>query len=381
MEKRISILGSTGSIGRQTVEVIEKLGIKAAALTANRSVDMLEQQARRLKPEVVAAYDKNAAADLRIKLRDTNVRVLSGMDGMIEAASLESVDTVVTAVVGTIGLKPTMAAISERKRIALANKETLVCAGRIVMAAAEKCGAEILPVDSEHSAIFQCLMGRGKNEIKKILLTASGGPFRGKTWADMEKVTKADALKHPNWNMGQKITVDSATMMNKGLELIEAMHLFKVRPDQVKPIVHPQSIIHSMVEFEDNSVVAQLGLPDMRLPIQLALTYPKRVPSLSGEIDFGNLSALTFEEPDLEAFKCLGLAMETAAKPGAACAVMNGANEAAVGLFLQEKIGFCDIYRYVREAVEQFSDCPAEDIDTILYYDEEARKFINRKAQ
>lgn len=380
MKRRISVLGSTGSIGRQSLEVIESLGCGVAALTANRDVELMEAQARKFHPALVAMYDENAAGDLRVRLADTGIKVAGGMEGLVEAACMAQADTVITAVVGTVGLKPTMAAIKERKRIALANKETLVCAGRLVMEAARDRGAEILPVDSEHSAIFQCLMGNRAGDIKRILLTASGGPFRGKKPHELSGVTREQALAHPNWSMGAKITVDSATLMNKGLEYIEAMHLFGVSPEQIKILVHPQSIIHSMVEYTDNSVIAQLGMPDMRLPIQLALTYPERVSSLTPELDLTKAKALTFEEPDMDTFRCLKLAIESAPRTDAACAVMNAANEAAVGLFLEDKISFDRIYELVSGAVETLGSSCADTIDDILAADMAARQEVSRKA-
>ena len=375
MKRCISVLGSTGSIGRQSLDVMEKHGLSAAALTAHRDVNLMEQQARRFKPRIAVMTDERAAKDLRVRLADTGVRVLSGEGGLCEAASIEETDTVVTAVVGTAGLLPTMAAIKEKKRIALANKETLVCAGSLVMRAAREYGAEIVPVDSEHSAIFQCLDGSGGRGVKRILLTASGGPFRGRSFAELESMTAAEALKHPTWSMGKKVTVDSSTMMNKGLEFIEAMHLFSVTPDKIKVLVHPQSIVHSMVEFEDNAVVAQLGVADMRIPIQYALTYPERLPSPAGELDFTK-APLTFEEPDTDAFRCLALARECAERGGTACAVMNGANEAAVGLFLEGKIGFNDIWRKVSAAVERLSSDAADTIEDVLASDREAKRFV-----
>ena len=379
MERRISILGSTGSIGRQSLDVIKMHGYKVQALTANRNADLLEAQVREFRPKVAAVFDEEAAKDFKVKVADTDTKVLSGMDGLIEAAAIDGADTVITAVVGTVGLRPTLAAIREKKRIALANKETLVCAGRLVMAEAEKCGSEILPVDSEHSAIFQCLMGNKYKEIKRILLTASGGPFRGYTPEMLKTVTAKQALAHPNWNMGPKITVDSATLMNKGQEFIEAMHLFTVKPEQIKVLVHPQSIIHSMVEYVDNSVMAQMGNPDMRLPIQLAITYPDRLPSPETEMDFVAAKALTFQEPDGETFKCLPLAIECAGREDAACAVMSAANEEAVYQFLDGKIGFTDIYETVRAAVDAVGSMPADTIEDILAADTEARRFV-RKA-
>jgi len=298
------------------------------------------------------------------------------MEGLIEAAETDSADTVITAVMGMIGLKPTMAAIRKKKRIGLANKETLVCAGRLVMAEAERYGAEIIPVDSEHSAIFQSMQGGRRNEVSKILLTASGGPFRGKTYDEIKNASKEAALKHPNWSMGQKITIDSASMMNKGLEFIEAMHLFGVTPEQIQVLVHPQSIVHSMVQFKDNSVIAQLGVPDMRIPIQYAITYPDRCDSPSDELDFFKIKPLTFEQPDLNTFKALDLAMKIANRDDAACAVMNGANEAAVELFLHDKINFGQMYEDVSAAVEALGEMRADTIDDILKADSLARQFV-----
>ena len=374
--RKISVLGSTGSVGTQSLDVIEKLGLGVAALTANKSVDLMEKQARKFNPEIVGVYDEESAGILKKRLADTDIKVLSGMDGLIAAAEAESADTVITAVMGMIGLKPTMAAIRRKKRIGLANKETLVCAGRLVMAEAKKYGAEIVPVDSEHSAIFQSAAAGNKKDIKKILLTASGGPFRGKTYDEIKNMPKEAALKHPNWSMGQKITIDSASMMNKGLEFIEAMHLFGVKPRQIEVLVHPQSIIHSAVVFEDNSVIAQMGVPDMRIPIQYAITYPERTPSPASELDFTAMKPLTFEKPDLEAFPSLALAMEIAGRDDASCAVMNGANEAAVALYLQDKISFGEMYDAVKEAVDALGSMRADTIDDILSADSEARKFI-----
>ena len=380
MGKAISILGCTGSIGRQTIAVAEHIGMPVAALTANRKIDLLEQQARKLKPKFVAVYDEAAAKQFRLAVADTDIRVGSGMEGLIEAATLEDIDCVVTAVSGAVGLKPTLAAIDERKRIALANKETLVCAGDIVMARAEEKGAEIVPVDSEHSAIFQCLMGRQKNELRKILLTGSGGPFRGKARAELEDVTPEQAVKHPNWSMGAKISVDSATMMNKGLEFIEAMHLFGVSPDDIEVVVHPQSVIHSMVELVDGTVIAQLGVPDMGLPIQLALTYPERQASMFERLDFTKLRDLSFEAPDFEKTPCLRLAMDCARIGGTAPCVMSAANEVAVGLFLKHRLGYNRIYDLSAAAVEKVGVVQNPDLDTILSADAAARAFVREAA-
>ena len=375
MKKSVSLLGSTGSIGRQTLEVADQLGMDVCALSAKSDIGLLEQQVRKYKPAVAAVFDERAASDLAVRLRDLPVNVVSGMNGLVEAAAMEQADTVVTAVVGTVGLIPTLAAIEKGKRIALANKETLVCAGELVMRAAEKADAEILPVDSEHSAIFQCLEGSEK-ALNKILLTASGGPFRGKTASQLEKVTLSQALSHPNWSMGRKITVDSATLMNKGLEFIEAMHLYAARPEQIEILVHPQSIVHSMVEFSDHSVIAQLSVPDMRLPIQYALTYPERQPSLTPPLDLAEIGTLTFEKPDLETFRCLQLALDTAKIRGTACAVMNAANEAAVSLFLQDKISFNQIWECVRHALDRIKNIENPSAEIILAADNEARKIV-----
>lgn len=376
MMKSLSILGCTGSIGRQSIAAAEHLGIPVKALTANRKIDMVEQQARKLKPEFIGIYDEDAAKLLRIALADTDIRVGSGMESLIEAATLDDIDCVVTAVSGSVGLKPTLAAIDAKKRIALANKETLVCAGEIVMPRAAEKGAEIVPVDSEHSAIFQCLMGRQKDELKKILLTGSGGPFRGKSRAELENVTPEQAVKHPNWSMGAKISVDSATMMNKGLEFIEAMHLFGVTPDDIEVVVHPQSVIHSMVELVDGTVIAQLGVPDMGLPIQLAMTYPERVDSPFARLNFADMKDLTFEAPDFEKTPCLKLAMDCARIGGTAPCIMSAANEVAVAMFLNHKLGYNQIYDCALSATESIKIDKAPDLETILAADEAARVFV-----
>ncbi len=376
MSERISVLGSTGSIGTQSLAVIKHLGLSVSALAARGNIKLLEEQAREFRPPLVAASDEKAARELKTRLSDTFVRVASGIEGIIEAAADDS-DTVITAMSGAAGLLPTMAAIEKGKRIALANKETLVCAGTIVMAAARKHRAEIIPVDSEHSAIFQCLNGQG-GEISRILLTASGGPFLGKSRAELQNMKKEDALKHPNWSMGRKITVDSATLMNKGLEFIEAMHLFGAAPENIKVLIHPQSVIHSMVEFEDGSVIAQCGLPDMKLPIQYALTYPGRAKSLTAAPDFIRSSPLTFLEPDLEAFPCLATAMEVAKLGGTAAAVMNAANEEAVNLFLQDKIGFNEIYEKVAFALENLKNIEDAGLEEILSADRQARELVGK---
>lgn len=351
MSKRISVLGSTGSIGRQTLDVAREMGLQVEALTAYRSVDLLEEQTRQFRPRLVAVYDPEAAEEFRQRVKDLPVRVLSGTEGLMAAATLAQADTVVTAVVGMVGLRPTLAAIEVGKRIALANKETLVCAGELVMEAAQRHRAQIVPVDSEHSAIFQCLQGCGdRREIRRLVLTCSGGPFFGKKKADLQYVTRKDALQHPNWKMGAKITVDSATLMNKGLEVIEAMRLYHLPLEQVEVVIHRQSVIHSLVEFRDGAMLAQLGTPDMRLPIRYALTWPRRAESLLEPLDLLRCPPLTFAQPDREVFPCLALAEEAAREGGTACAVLNGANEAAVALFLQDQIGFLEIPQLVSAA-------------------------------
>ncbi len=381
MVSSISILGSTGSIGRQTAAVAEHLGLRVAALSAQRRIDLLEEQTRKFRPSFVAVFDEAAAKLFRIAVADMDVRVGSGIEGLIEAASLPESACVVTAVSGAIGLRPTLEAIRAKKRIALANKETLVCAGDLVMARAREKGAEIVPVDSEHSAIFQCLAGRGPGELHRILLTGSGGPFRGRKRETLEDVTPEQAVAHPNWSMGAKISVDSSTLMNKGLEFVEAMHLFGVRPEDITVVIHPQSVIHSMVELVDGTVIAQLGVPDMGLPIQLALTWPERLPSMFEHLDFWKLRDLSFEEPDLVNFPCLRLAMDCAKRGGTAPCVMSAANEVAVHKFLRRELGYNRIYDAAAAAVEAVGVCPADDLDTILAADEAARAFVRERYQ
>ena len=377
MSKRIALLGATGSIGRQTLEVIEACGMEVAALTANSSVDKLEAQARRFRPELAVMMDERAAADLRVKLADTNVRVLGGMEGLMEAAAIPSADTVLTAVVGMVGLRPTLAAIREGKRIALANKETLVCAGQLVREEARDYGAEILPVDSEHSALFQSLEGnRDRREVKRLILTCSGGPFYGKKREELEGMTREDALRHPNWSMGAKITVDSATLMNKGLEVIEAMHLYQMPPEKISIVVHRESMIHSLVEYCDNAMIAQLGAPDMRVPIQYALTWPRRTPGPATPLDLWHCGPLTFGEPDLETFRCLDLALKAARTGGTAGAILNGANEAAVAHFLAGDIGFLDIADRVERAMEQVPVVQDPTLTDVLEADRAARAAV-----
>ena len=380
MVKCVSILGSTGSIGRQSLDVIENLKeIQVAALTAGTNVQLMAQQCRQFHPQLAVMATREAAQELQAALTGEKTQVAWGEDGLIAAATIPEADCVITAVVGMVGLKPTLAAIREGKRIGLANKETLVCAGELVMAEAEECGAEIVPVDSEHSAIFQCLMGcTDRREVKKILLTCSGGPFFDMDAADLKYVTKADALRHPNWKMGPKITVDCATLMNKGLEVIEAMRLYRVPLEQIEVLVHRQSIVHSLVEFTDGAVMAQLGAPDMRLPIQLALTYPQRMESPAPKLDLTQCAALTFCHPDLEKFPCLALAMQCAKRGGTACPAMNGANEEAVALFLADKIGFYDIYRLVAQAVEQVPFIQNPTLEEILEADHLARQAVRK---
>ena len=382
MRRILSILGSSGSIGRQALDVAAVCGHEVAAITVNRSAPMAEAQARRFRPRLAVAVDEDAAADLRTRLADTEVKVLSGREGLLEAASLPGADTVVTAIVGVAGLEPTLAAIACGKRIALANKETLVCAGELVMARARESGAEIVPVDSEHSAIFQCLQGcRDRGEVRRLILTASGGPFFGWSREELAGVTKVQALKHPNWAMGAKITIDSATLMNKGLEFIEAMRLYAVPSEQIQIVVHRESIIHSLVEFGDGAILAQLGSADMRLPIQYALTWPERTPGPAKPLDLLSCPPLTFQRPDPEAFRCLGLALECAERGGTSTAILNGANEAAVGLFLEDKIGFLDIPRLVEEALARVPVLDGPGLDQILEADRAARQAVYQSVR
>lgn len=375
MTENLSILGSTGSIGKQSLDVCRKCGYGVKALTAFSSVDEIEKQAREFKPEKVALVDEKAAADLKIKLADTDIKVLGGMDGVCECAEIQSADTVLNSVVGMAGLKPTLTAIYAGKKIALANKETLVAGGQLVMSEAKKHGVEILPVDSEHSAIFQCLQGKPTNKaLKKIILTASGGPFFGKTAEELRDVTVEKALKHPNWSMGAKITIDSATMMNKGLELIEAVWLFSVKPDDVDIVVHRESIVHSAVEYDDNSVIAQLGLPDMRIPIQYALTYPERFESPVGELSLSQIGKLTFFKPDYETFRCINLCRKAINMGGLYPAAVNSANEQANLMFRQGKIGFLDIADRVEAVLEKTPHYDDYTFEDILEIDKFARE-------
>lgn len=373
--KRLSVLGSTGSIGTQALEVAEKNGWRITALAAGRNVTLAEEQARKFKPRFVAMYDKSAAKELEIKLRDTDTKVLSGEEGVVAAAESDC-DTVLNSVVGIAGLKPTLAAINRRTTVALANKETLVTGGEIVNKRLKETGAKLLPVDSEHSAIFQSLQGAPQNSLKKILLTASGGPFYGKKRAELENVTVKDALNHPNWSMGAKITVDSASLMNKGLEVIEAVHLFGVKADNIEVLVHRQSILHSAVELCDGAVIAQLGTPDMRLPIQYALTYPERADNAFERLSLTDIGTLTFEKPDAETFKCLPLCVKAINEGGLAPTAVNGANEEAVALFLAGKIKFLQIADLAEKALMRVRNKKDFTLEDILETDREARTLV-----
>lgn len=365
--KRIAILGSTGSIGTQTLEIVrENRDLEVVALAAGRSVELLEQQIREFSPKIVALWDEKAAEALRIKVADLPVKVYAGMEGLLAVAVLEEADVLVTAIVGMIGIRPTIAAIKAGKDIALANKETLVTAGHIIMPMAKKYGVSILPVDSEHSAIFQSLHGENRAQMEKILLTASGGPFRGKTYEELKSMKVEDALKHPNWSMGQKITIDSATLVNKGLEVMEAKWLFGADLDQIQVVVHPQSIIHSMVQYVDGSIIAQLGMPDMKLPILYALYYPDRMPLGEKRVDFFKLHSMTFEEPDTKTFRGLKLAYDAAMAGGSMPTVYNAANEKAVGLFLQRRIDFLTIPEMIEAAMAEHSVIDEPNVDEIL---------------
>ena len=377
MTKTITILGSTGSIGRQTLSVADELGLRVAALTAERNVDLMEAQCRKYRPKLAVLADEAAAEELKVRLADMNIRVLAGAEALCEAATLPEADTVVVAVCGFAALRPTLTAIHEKKRIALANKETMVCAGEIMQSAARESGAEIIPVDSEHSAIFQCLMGcRDRAEIKRLILTCSGGPFFGKTRESLACMTKSDALRHPNWKMGAKITVDCATLMNKGLEIIEAMRLYDLPLSKVEAVIHRQSVVHSLVEFVDGAVLAQLGVPDMRIPIQYALTYPARVPGVVPELDFTTLKLLTFDVADEETFRCLAACKKAIRKGGLGPCAANGANEEAVKLFLEDKIGFLDIGRLVEAVVDSDSFGGDYTLADVYECDRMARAFV-----
>ena len=378
--KKIAILGSTGSIGTQTLDVVRANGdIQVMGISAGRNIKKLEEQAREFSPKLVAVWDEKAVEDLKVRLHDTDIKIVSGMEGLLELASMEEVEILVTAIVGMLGIRPTIQAIRSGKDIALANKETLVTAGHLIMPMAEKYGVKILPVDSEHSAVFQALNGESRKEIHKLLITASGGPFRGRKRADLEKVTLADTLKHPNWVMGQKITVDSATLVNKGLEVMEAKWLFDVELDQIQVVVQPQSVIHSMVEFEDGGIMAQLGTPDMRLPIQYALYYPHRRYLDGDRLDFAKLGQITFEEPDMETFLGLPMAIQAAREGGSMPTVFNAANELAVRKFLHEEIGFLDIYDIIGQSMERHKKQESPDLDEILAVENETYQWIESR--
>ena len=378
--KKIAILGSTGSIGTQTLDVVRaNKDIQVLGISAGRNILKLEEQVREFHPRLVAVWDEQAAKDLQIRIADLPVEVVSGMDGLLQLARMDETDILVTAVVGMIGIRPTMEAICAGKDIALANKETLVTAGHLIMPLAKEKGVQILPVDSEHSAIFQAIHGENKKEIHKLLITASGGPFRGRKREDLQQVTVADTLKHPNWVMGQKITVDSATLVNKGLEVMEARWLFDMDLDHIQVVVQPQSIIHSMVEFKDGAVMAQLGTPDMRLPIQYALYYPERR-YLDGErLDFHKLRQITFEEPDMDTFLGLPMAIQAAQAGGSMPTVLNAANELAVKLFLQEKIRFLDIYQIIGQSMGRHKVIRHPDLDQILAVEKETYQWIESR--
>lgn len=375
--KGIALLGSTGSIGTQSLDVCRMHGYRVVCLTANRRVDLMETQIREFRPDLVSMMDPVAADDLRTRVADTGTKVLSGMDGLIECATYSGADTVLNAVVGMVGLQPTLAAIQAKKTLALANKETLVAGGHLVTNTAKAYGVDILPVDSEHSAIFQCLQGSPeKGAVKKLILTASGGPFFGKTLAELENVTAADALKHPNWDMGAKITIDSATMMNKGLEFIEAKWLFDMPIDAIDIVVHRESVVHSAIAYQDNSVVAQLGVPDMRIPIQYALTYPQRLPSPVQELSLVDYGKLTFYAPDYDTFRCINVCKDAIAAGGLRPAAANGANEESVRLFLNGKIKFTDIAVLNRAAMEACPQVADYTLDDVLQADRAARDYV-----
>lgn len=377
MIKNISILGSTGSIGTQALDVVDKLNLNVVALTASKNIELLEQQVRKYKPQLAVVFDEEKAKLFKDNIKDTDTLVLSGMDGLVSAATIESAELVLNSVVGMVGLKPTIAAANAKKDIALANKETLVAGGKLVTDAVKNNGVKLLPVDSEHSAIFQCLQGMPNSKcLKKLILTASGGPFFGKTADELKNVTIEQALNHPNWSMGAKITVDSATMMNKGLEIIEASRLFDVTGENIDVVVHRESIIHSMIEYSDNSVIAQLGLPDMRIPIQYAVTYPERYPSPVGELNLSQIGKLTFFEPDYDTFKCLNACKKALSMGGTATAIANGANEEANMLFRQGKISFLDIGELVSGAVDSIRNFEPRTVEDVLSADKLARQYV-----
>lgn len=378
MAKNISILGSTGSIGTQTLDVVREIGgINVKAITANNNIELLEKQIREFNPDIAAVMNEEMAEKLKERVKDCGTKILSGIDGLIEAAVYKESDTVVTSVVGNIGIVPTFEAIKAGKNIALANKETLVSAGKLIINAVKKYGVKLYPVDSEHSAIFQCLRGNEDNKIRRILLTASGGPFRGRKREELLNVRAEDALKHPNWSMGKKVTIDSASLMNKGLEVIEAKWLFGVDVEDIEVLIHPQSIVHSAVEYEDGAVIAQMGEPDMKVPIQYALTYPKRVKNSFPKIDFAKRNSLTFEKPDMDTFKCLSLAYRAIKTGGTMPTVMNGANEMAVAAFLENKIGFLDIADIIEKTMMSYNVKYDYTVEDLVEADKWARNFSN----
>jgi len=377
--KKISILGSTGSIGTQTLDVVRNIeGFEVKALSTNKNIDLLEKQIEEFHPKKVAVMDEEKAYELKKRI-GSKIEILKGLEGLIEIAVMDEIDTLVTSVVGVIGLIPTYKAIQNKKNIALANKETLVTAGKIIMEEAKKNNVSIYPVDSEHSAIFQCLQGNPLNPVSRLILTASGGPFRSKSLKELENVTVKEALKHPNWEMGAKITIDSATMMNKGLEVIEARWLFDVELNKIEVLIHPQSIIHSMVEFEDGSIIAQMGEPDMRLPIQYALTYPKRVKNNWPKVNFAERNLLSFENPDLSVFKCLQLAYDALKIGGSMPAVLNAANEVAVDKFLKKEIAFLDIPRIIQDVMDKHELVENPSLSDIVNVDDWARKICKTR--
>ena len=379
MDKKLVILGSTGSIGTQTLEIVRNnKGLSVCALAAHSNVKLIEEQAREFKPSLCVMYEEKAAADLKERLKDTDITVLAGMDGLSEAVSLKEADIVVTALVGMIGIKPTIDAINAGKTIALANKETLVCAGHIIMKLAKEKGVSILPVDSEHSAIFQSLNGEKRERLDKILLTASGGPFRGKTYDELKDMTVEQALKHPNWSMGKKVTIDSASLVNKGLEVIEAKWLFDVSPSDITVLIHPESIVHSMVQYTDGAIIAEMGIPDMKLPIQYALFYPDRKPMYDNRVDFFKLEKLTFYKPDIDTFKGLKFAYEAIKKGGNAPTVFNAANEFAVKRFLDKKIGFTGIYDIIEAALSKSRFIKDPSFEEILLTQKECDEFLEK---
>lgn len=381
MNRTASILGSTGSIGTQSLEVCEKHGIKITALAAHSSTELLEQQARKFRPEYVGIYNKSKYAEMKERLADTDIKILCGMEGLCEIAALPQSDIVLNSVVGMVGLLPTLTAIKAGKDIALANKETLVAGGELVTALARERGVKIYPVDSEHSAIFQCLQGNKRSQLSKVILTASGGPFFGRSYDDLRSVTKADALKHPNWSMGNKITIDSATLMNKGLEFIEAKWLFDLEPDQIEIVVHRQSVVHSAVEYDDYSVIAQLGVPDMKIPIQYALLYPDRMPCPTGRLSLTDYGSLTFEKPDYKTFRCLSAAIEAIKRGGAYPCLVNSANEEAVRAFLNDEIDFISIGEIVSSVLDNFEHSEIGSYEDVMKADSAAREYVREKIR